>query len=228
MSEDNLEIIYQNDDLIAINKPHGLLVHRTKMALDATEFAVQRLRNQIGQRVFPCHRLDRKTSGVLLFAKNEIANQKMQAKFRECEVEKLYHAIVRGYLHESDQIDYALTNEGKTKEAITHYRPIKRYEILLENGKFKTARYTLVELIPKTGRFHQLRKHMAHIMHPILGDRPHGCNKQNKIWKERFSMMTMMLHATTLSFIWSGEEIVIGASQSKEFNRVIKILDPEV
>ncbi len=219
-----LEILAEQNDWIAINKPHGLLVHKSRIARDATEFAVQLLRDQIQQVVYPVHRLDRKTGGVLLFAKNKATNAELQALFRERTVQKTYKAIVRGFVEEAGKIDYALTNEDKTKEAQTHYRCLEQFEIPVALGKFPTSRYSLVELTPHTGRFHQLRKHMAHIFHPIIGDRPHGCNKQNRMWKQDFQMDTMLLHAERLVFDWQGKEILISANFSTEFQRVLEIL----
>jgi tRNA pseudouridine65 synthase len=197
-----LEILFENETLIAINKPHGLLVHKTSIAADVKTFAVQQLRDQIGQRVYPAHRLDRKTAGVLLFAKNKSEDYKLQKLFRERKVEKNYKAIVRGYTDAEGLIDYALKEkEGdRLKEAVTAYTLIKRFEIDIPSAGFPSSRYSLVDLKPRTGRYHQLRKHMAHIFHPIIGDRPHGCNKQNKLWKENFNMMTMLLHASHLVF----------------------------
>jgi len=223
-----LNILFEDDHLVAIHKPAGLLVHRTKIANDADEFALQLLRDQIGQKVYPTHRLDRKTSGVLLFAKDEETNRLMQIQFMEQNVSKTYKAIVRGWTDDAGIIDYALTNEsGKTQDAITHYTTIQRSEIDLPNGKFPTARFSLVELKPETGRMHQLRKHLAHIFHPIIGDRPHGCNKQNKLFKEHFSMMEMMLHADKLEFEHpkSKEEKLIHSTIRGEFNRMLKELN---
>lgn len=196
-----LEVLFEDEFLIAIHKPNGLLVHRTKIATDADFFALQILRDQIGQKVFPTHRLDRKTSGVLLFAKDEETNRAMQTQFMEQRISKEYKAIVRGWTDDSGTIDYALTTDsGKTQDAVTHYTTIQRSEIPLTNGKFSTARFSLVQLNPETGRMHQLRKHLAHIFHPIIGDRPHGCNKQNKLFLDHFSMIEMMLHAQKLVF----------------------------
>ncbi len=220
-----LEVIFENDELVAINKPHGLLVHRTPMAKDATEFAVQLLRDQIGQRVHPVHRLDRKTSGVLLFAKSAEANQAVQSLFRERQVKKIYKAIVRGYVEKEGAIDYPLREGDKTQPAQTNYRLLQQFEIDLPSGGFPTSRYSLVELRPHTGRYHQLRKHMAHIRHPIIGDRPHGCNKQNKLWKEHFQLTHMLLHAESLSFeLPNGQPITIKAASSPEFARAIQLL----
>lgn len=219
-----LQILFEDEFLIAIHKPNGLLVHRTKIAIDAEEFALQILRDQIGQRVYPTHRLDRKTSGVLLFAKDEETNREMQMQFMEQEVSKTYKSIVRGWTEDEGTIDYALTTDkGKVQDAITHYKTVERSEIDLPNGKFSTARFSLVELTPETGRMHQLRKHLAHIFHPIIGDRPHGCNKQNKLFLEHFSMIEMMLHAENLRFKHpkTGEVILVQSEIQGEFKRML-------
>ena len=222
-----LEIIYQDDHLIAINKPHGLLVHRSFIASDASEFAVQLLRDQIGRRVYPAHRLDRKTGGVLLFALSAEVNSAMQQQFAERKVKKTYFAIVRGHTPDSGEIDYPLKREGGgEQDAVTNFETLAKAEIPVPFGKHATSRYSLVKLTPHTGRFHQLRKHMAHIFHPIAGDRPHGCNKQNKLWKEKFGMMTMLLHAGELQFEHpvTGKKMKIEARLQEEFLRVTKIL----
>jgi tRNA pseudouridine65 synthase len=223
-----MTILFQSPDLVAINKPHGLLVHRSPIASDASEFAVQLLRDQLGQRVWPVHRLDRKTGGVLLFALNEAMNAAMQKQFMEGQVHKMYVALVRGYTPDTLTIDYALRRDedngkpGPLQEAVTHLKTVRRTEIPLAHGKHQTSRYSLVELTPETGRMHQLRKHMAHILHPIIGDRPHGCNKQNKLFLEQFAMNTMLLHARQLGFQHpvSGEEIQIEAPFQTEFERM--------
>lgn len=226
-----LPILYQSADLVAINKPHGLLVHRSPIASDASEFAVQLLRDQLGQRVYPVHRLDRKTSGVLLFALNEAMNAAMQQHFMNGQVHKTYLAIVRGYTPDERTIDYPLRrdegrNAGTMQDAVTHLKTLQRTEIPLAHGKHQTSRYSLVELMPTTGRMHQLRKHMAHILHPIIGDRPHGCNKQNKLFLDHFAMNTMLLHAQRIQFQHpvSGEDIMIEAPWQSEFERMFGAL----
>ncbi|GAB2565332.1 pseudouridine synthase [Spirosoma areae] len=224
-----LSILYQSPDLVAINKPHGLLVHRSPIASDASEFAVQLLRDQLGQRVYPVHRLDRKTGGVLLFALSESMNSAMQIRFMEGGVHKTYVAIVRGYTPDEQIIDYPLRRDdgdgkpGVLQDAVTHLKTLQRTEIPLPFGKHTTSRYSLVELTPTTGRMHQLRKHTAHILHPIIGDRPHGCNKQNKLFTEFFGMNTMLLHARQISFEHpvSAEEIIITAPMQAEFRRMM-------
>ncbi len=223
-----LEIIYQDEYLIAINKPHGLLVHRSKIANDAKEFALQLLRDQIGRHVNPVHRLDRKTGGVLLFAFEKEVEIAMQKQFQETLVDKHYLAIVRGYTPPELEIDYALAKEnGTIQEAQTRFITLKQSEIAIGIGKHPTSRYSYVEANPKTGRMHQIRKHFAHIFHPIIGDRPHGCNKQNRFFKEHFDMNTMMLHASKLSFTHpvTGKKITIEANLQPEFERTLSFLN---
>jgi len=223
-----LNILYQDEYLCAINKPHGLLVHQSPIARDAEEFALQLLRDQLDQHVHPVHRIDRKTGGVLLFALNEAINKQVQLLFAENKMDKEYLAIVRGYTEDQGEIDYALTREdGKIQEALTSYQTISRAEIPVPFGKHQTSRYSLVKTFPKTGRMHQIRKHFAHILHPIIGDRPHGCNKQNKLFKERWQMDTMMLHAHRLSFVHpvTNETINIEAPLQSEFVRMIEMMD---
>jgi tRNA pseudouridine65 synthase len=226
----NLEIVYEDEQLVAINKPHGLLVHRTKIAKDASEFALQLLRNQIGQHVYPCHRLDRKTSGVLLFAKDEETNKRMQIKFAEGQVSKKYLAIVRGYTNQKGIIDYPLKkDDGIIQEAVTAYRTLQQTELNVPFAGKSTSRYSLLEIEPLTGRMHQIRKHFAHIFHPIIGDRPHGCNKQNRLFKEKWEMTTMMLHANVLAFQHpvTSQPITISSQPFEEFKRVTRILEFE-
>ncbi len=159
-----LEILFQDKDIVAINKPHGLLVHRSPIAADASEFAIQILRDQIGQMVHPVHRLDRKTSGVLLFALNKEAERALQVKFDQKQIYKSYLAVLRGFVADEGTIDYPLKNEKEViQEAVTHFKTLEKSEIPLVFGKHATSRYSLVLAEPETGRFHQLRKHFAHI-----------------------------------------------------------------
>lgn len=222
-----LEIIYRDENLVAINKPHGLLVHRSPMAADAQDVAVQCLRNQIGQMVFPVHRLDRKTAGLLLFALDAKTNSLMQQQFMHQSVHKTYLAIVRGYCPESGTIDYAIkTDDGRQLEAITKYRRLQTVELALPQGKFQSSRYSLVQLNPLSGRMHQLRRHMAHIHHPIIGDRPHGCNKQNKLFKQTWNHMDMLLHAYELCFThpFQKKNIRLRAAFQPSFQRMYQLL----
>lgn len=222
-----LEIVYQDEYLIAINKPHGLLVHRSSIASDAKEFALQMLRDQINRYVSPVHRLDRKTGGLLLFTFEKEVEIAMHKQFQEGLVKKKYKAIVRGYAPDSLDIDYPLVKEnGVSQEAFTSFITLNRAELDIPLGKHPTSRYSLVEASPTTGRMHQLRKHFAHIFYPIIGDRKHGCNKQNKLFKEQWEMTTMLLHASELEFTHpvTGEQLHLEAPLHDEFNRVMALM----
>ncbi len=222
-----LEILYKDDQLVAINKPHGLLVHPSPIARDADEFALQMLRDQLGQYVYPVHRLDRKTSGVLLFALSSEVAKLTHEQFMLHTITKEYMAIVRGHLAADVIVDYPLTNlEGKIQEAVTEINLIKQSEIAVPLGKFPTSRYSLVQAFPQTGRYHQIRKHLKHLFHPIIGDRPHGCSKQNRLFKQKWEMTTTLLHARALHMVHptTKEELVITASYHPEFIRMVNVL----
>lgn len=205
-------------------------MHQSPLARDADEFAIQLLRDQIGQRVYPSHRLDRKTSGVLVFSLDKETDRFMQMQFQNKETDKRYLALVRGFAPEEMTIDYALhRDDGVLQDAVTHFKRLETFEIPVAQGKFPTSRYSLVEANPETGRMHQLRKHFAHIFHPIIGDRPHGCNKQNKFWLENFQMNKMLLHASELTIIHpqTNEKLQLKAEMSTEFKRVLELLNTE-
>lgn len=222
-----LEIIYEDQYIVAINKPHGLLVHQSPIARDAEEFALQLLRDQLGRTVYPAHRLDRKTAGILLFSLDKETDRIMQQKFQNREVDKKYLALLRGYAPDQQTIDYPLKREdGTIQEAITHFKTLEYFELPVPFGKHPSSRYSLVEAAPETGRMHQLRRHFAHIFYPIIGDRPHGCNKQNKFWLEHFDMNTMLLHASELTFNHphTHQKVELRASISNEFGRVLAVL----
>lgn len=208
----NLSVLYQDDYLVAINKPAGLLVHRSNIDRHETQFAVQLLRDQIGQRVFPIHRLDKPTAGVLLFALNSHIARQMGEVFISKEIDKQYLAIVRGYTDETGIIDYPLKEEldkmtdskarkdKPAQEAISHYQRLATIELPFAVGRYNTARYSLVKLSPKTGRKHQLRRHLKHIFHPIVGDTTHGDGKQNSFFRQQFNCHQLLLTATELTF----------------------------
>ena len=178
-----LEILYQDDVLVAVNKPAGMLVHRSWLDRHETQFVMQNFcAIKSGCLVYPIHRLDRPTSGVLLFALNsEIANLLCQ-QFEQKQTEKQYLAVVRGYVTGHGEIDYPLKiqldkiadkfsqQDKAPQSAVTFYEGLQTVEMPYGVGRYATSRYSLVRLVPKTGRKHQLRRHMKHIFHPILGD----------------------------------------------------------
>jgi tRNA pseudouridine65 synthase len=204
------------------------LVHRSPIAADAEEFSLQLLRDQVGLKVNPVHRLDRATGGVLLFALDKQVEITMQQQFSDNLVQKNYLAIVRGYTPDTEEIDYPLRKEnGTMQEAFTTYKTLSRAEIAVPLGKHETSRYSLIDVKPTTGRMHQIRKHLSHVDHPIIGDTTHGCNKQNKLFRERWEMTTLLLHASKLMFTHpvTHQPIIIQAPVQKEFNRVMGLMN---
>ena len=208
-----LEILYQDEVLVAVNKPAGMLVHRSWLDRHETQFVMQTLRDQIGQLVYPIHRLDRPTSGVLLFALNsEIANL-LCRQFEQKQIEKQYLAVVRGYVTGHGEIDYPLKvqldkiadkfsqPDKAPQSAVTFYEGLQTVEMPYGVGRYATSRYSLVRLIPQTGRKHQLRRHMKHIFHPILGDTQYGDLHQNRALMEHTGCARLLLHAEKLTFV---------------------------
>ncbi len=212
VTQQMLEVLYQDQHLIAINKPAGWLVHRSWLDRHETRFVMQTVRDQIGQHVFPVHRLDKPTSGALLMALSSEVACLLARQFEHHTIEKKYHAIVRGYVNQADIINYALTEEkdkiadkyaskiSQPQPSITHYSPLAKVECPIEIGRYPTSRFSLLALRPITGRKHQLRRHMAHIRHPIIGDTTHGDLRQNRGVSHHFASSRLMLHASYLSF----------------------------
>ena len=231
-----LEILYRDEYIIAINKPSGLLVHKSPIDKHETEFALQLLRDQIGQYVYPVHRLDKPTSGVLLFALSADVAQIMSLSFRENEVEKTYLAVVRGFTEEKDLIDYPLKQMLDTKEekrtgitkeeqeAQTEYERLAIVELPYAVSRYPVARYSLLRLKPKSGRKHQLRRHMKHIFHPIVGDTKHGRGEHNKLFREKFNCHRLLLHAVKIEFIHpvNKNKIIVDAPLDIMFETLFK------
>ena len=202
---DTLDIIYRDEQLIAIHKPAGLLVHRTVLDRNETRFAVQLLRDQIGQYVYPVHRLDRGTSGVLLFALDKEIGKLLSGQFEAQQVDKTYLAVVRGHPPEAGSIDHALTRQyddyefraanasAEAQAALTHYRRLAVTELPHQVDIYPTSRYALLELKPHTGRRHQLRRHLKHLAHPIIGDATYGKGRHNRLFQELFGCRRMLL-----------------------------------
>ena len=234
-----LEILYQDEYLVAVNKPSGLLVHRSPIDKHETRFALQLIRDQIGKYVHPAHRLDKPTSGVLLFALNTEIAQIMSELFRSREVKKEYIAVVRGYTQEQELIDHPLkqmldTKEQKklgitkeAQEAQTQYERLATVELPYAVSRYPVARYSLVKLLPKSGRKHQLRRHMKHIFHPIVGDTKHGRGEHNKLFREKFDCHRLLLHSSKIRFLHpvTKEEIVIEAGVDEIFKKMFEIFN---
>lgn len=228
-----LEILYQDQYLIAINKPAGMLVHRSWLDKHETVFAMQTLRDQIGQHVFPIHRLDRPTSGVLLFALDSNTARMMSEQFEQHQIQKSYLAVVRGYLLGEGRIDYPLkvvqdkiadkfSGDKEPQVAITDYQSLATVEMPYPAGKFSTARYSLVQLFPQTGRKHQLRRHLKHLFHPIIGDTNYGDLHQNRAFTANTGCDRLFLHSNQLQFTHPHtlQKIVIDAPLDQQWQQL--------
>lgn len=234
-AEVDLEILYRDEFLVAINKPAGLLVHRSNIDRHETRFAVQLLRDQLGQAVFPVHRLDKPTAGVMVFALSSEVARKMMGVFMADSLEKTYLAVVRGYCPEQAIIDYPLqeeldkmtdrlAQEDKAAQlAITHYQRLATVELPFAVGRYPSSRYSLLQLSPKTGRKHQLRRHLKHIFHPIIGDTTHGDGKHNDFFRRHFDCHQLLLAATALRFPHPCENTILNIQACLDvgFSRIL-------
>ncbi len=211
-----LEILYQDRYLVAINKPSGLLVHKSPIDKKETRFALQLVRDQIGKFVYPIHRLDKPTSGVLIFALSSEVAKLMSDIFKSHKIEKEYIAVVRGYTKNSELINYDL-KLLLDKKAVELPFTVSRYPV---------ARYSLLKLLPKTGRKHQLRRHLKHIFHPIVGDTKYGRTEHNNLFRKEFNCHRLLLHARSMSFNHpiSGELVVIEAKFDEVFKKLNRSL----
>jgi tRNA pseudouridine65 synthase len=225
-----LEILHADSHLVAINKPHNLLVHRSPIAAQESVFALQLLRDQLGQQVWPCHRIDRKTAGVLLFALDKETLAAMGKLFETNQTQKVYNAIVRGFVPDTGSCNRPLAKEnGQMQEALTEFTCLEKYVLDIPVNKYPQSRYSLVEARPETGRMHQIRRHFAQMRHYIIGDKTHGECKQNKMFEERMGLDTMLLHAKGLSFIHpiTSEPINLEAGYQANFANMLSILRAE-
>lgn len=231
-----LEIIYQDEWLVAVNKPAGWLVHRSWLDRKEKVVVMQTVRDQIGQHVFTAHRLDRPTSGVLLMGLSSEAGRLLAQQFEQHQIQKTYHAVLRGWLDGAATLDYPLLEEldkiadkfsaepRAPQPAVTDYQALAQTEMPVAIGKYSSARYTLVEMSPRTGRKHQLRRHMAHLRHPIIGDSAHGDLRQNRGAAAHFGLDRLMLHASALSLThpFTGEPLVIRAGLDPIWHQMLQ------
>ncbi|MFM6985155.1 MAG: pseudouridine synthase [Hydrogenophaga sp.] len=223
-----LQILYRDDYLAAVHKPPGLLVHRTGLDAGETRFALQLLRDQLGQPVWPVHRLDKGTSGVLLFALDASTARSLGQAFESgAGLRKTYRAVVRGWPADAGLIDHPLkrmpddmrTEREEVQDAVTRFRTLERYELPLPQGGFATTRCALLELQPLTGRRHQLRRHCKHIAHPLIGDATHGKGPLNRALATFLGEQRLWLHAQQLELVHpvNGQALSLQAGTGPEW-----------
>jgi tRNA pseudouridine65 synthase len=212
-----MEILYRDDELVAVSKPSGLAVHRGWANDD--EYAMTRLRDTLGRWVYPIHRLDRGASGVLLFGLSAPAARRLCESFERREVDKRYLALVRGVPPAELSIDHPLVPEdGKEAQpATTHVRLLAQF-----------GRYAWVEARPQTGRLHPIRRHLKHISCPIIGDVKYGKGEHNRLFRERYGLHRLALHAVSLSLPGlGGDRLEISAPLPPELAHTIERLSAE-
>jgi len=240
MPDETLPVLFQDEWLIAVHKPSGLLVHRSDIDRHETRFAVQILRDQIGHRVYPVHRLDKGTSGVLLFALDRDVARQVGAQFERQEVAKTYLAVVRGWPPEAGTIDHPLVRvvdvyagvagDDTPLPAVTRYRRLAICELPYAVDRYPSSRYALLELEPLTGRRHQLRRHLKHISHPIIGDATYGKGRHNRLFQELFGSHRLLLASTEtrLTHPVTGRELTLTAPLAEDFAEVLRRLGWEM
>jgi len=200
-----LQVLFQNEKWIAIEKPAGLFVHPSFMGKRDEPSAMKILRDQLGQWVYPVHRLDRPTSGVLLFGLSPEAAEELAVNFRERQMKKTYYAVVRGWTPKSGvitkpirKIDDDGNYEEIEQEATTEYECLETFELPFSVGVHPTSRFSLVKVHPVTGRRHQIRRHFASISHPLIGDVLYGDGKYNRLYREKTGVHRLMLHCAEM------------------------------
>jgi tRNA pseudouridine65 synthase len=208
-ASDELPVLYRDDAIVVVNKPSGLLVHRSPIDRHETRFAVQLLRDQLGRHVYPVHRLDKGTSGALTFALDKATATALAEQFAGRQVRKTYVAVVRGWPPASGVIDHPLdpVQDTYAPAAVTARKPCRTVlrslawvELPVRVDRYPTSRYALVELEPETGRRHQLRRHLAHLSHPIIGDSTYGKGRHNRLFVERYGVHRLLLACVRLEF----------------------------
>jgi len=202
-----IDIIHLDDDLVAVNKPSGIKVHRGPYDARREPFLLQMVRDQLNRHLYPVHRLDQPTSGILLFALNPGAARSLAKSFARRQVHKTYLAVVRGYIAEVGEVDYSLSGSGDGEAMDREHRPARTGYLRLDTtelpaavGRYATARYSLVQVAPATGRMHQIRRHMRHLRHPIINDRRYGDNKHNRFFSDILACRRLLLAATAIRF----------------------------
>ncbi|MEO0896352.1 MAG: pseudouridine synthase [Bacteroidota bacterium] len=202
MNEKELEILYLDDHIVAVNKPAGMIVHRNEYTQEEFENLLNLLSRQLKKYLFPVHRLDRATAGVMIFALTKEASNKLMQMFAEKQVYKEYLTIVRGLAEESGIITRELRKKPSRKfqKAETHFWCLTQKELPIPLNDFPQVRYSLLKVHPVTGRRHQIRRHLSYEHHPILGDKKHGHSTHNNLWKEELKLEGLMLQSHHLKF----------------------------
>jgi len=224
----NFEIIFEDTYLLCVCKPNNMVVHHAYHSRNVADeiSLLQAIQEEKGIKVYPIHRLDRKTSGIILLAKETSYVSKFQELFTNNEIEKTYYGLVRGHSPETKIIDSPVKGkDGKVhKEALTNLKTLAQITLAIPVKPYDSSRYSLVELKPKTGRMHQLRAHTLKISHPLIGDAKYGDKNHNLMFEENFGCKNLFLHAGELAFKhpFSEENLILKANFPKDWISLFK------
>jgi tRNA pseudouridine65 synthase len=219
----SLQIIFEDEYLLCVNKPNNVLVHHAFHSRNVADedSLLQIIENEKGLKVYPIHRLDRKTSGIILLAKQKEFVSKFQELFTNSEISKTYFGIVRGFSPDEKTIDTPVKGRDANvhKEALTYLKTLEKVTLNIPIKPYDSSRYSLVELSPKTGRMHQLRVHANKISHPLIGDAKYGDKNHDLMFEENFGWKNLFLHAGKLEFThpFSSEKLILKASFPKDW-----------
>lgn len=219
----SLQIIFEDEYLLCVNKPNNVLVHHAFHSRNVADedSLLQIIENEKGLKVYPIHRLDRKTSGIILLAKQKEFVSKFQELFTNSEISKTYFGIVRGFSPDEKTIDTPVKGRDANvhKEALTYLKTLEKVTLNIPVKPYDSSRYSLVELSPKTGRMHQLRVHANKISHPLIGDAKYGDKNHDLMFEENFGWKNLFLHAGKLEFThpFSSEKLILKASFPKDW-----------
>jgi len=226
----DLSILYHDEYLIAVNKPANLLVHKSALDRDPDN-VLKRLRKQIDQYLFPVHRLDKPTSGVLLFTLDKESARSLGCQFESHTIEKNYTAIVRGYLFESGTVEHAIDDRDSPNkqrlDAVTNYQSQAHIELPYKVDRYDTTRYSIVNVQPQTGRRHQIRRHMKHLHHPLIGDTSYGKSLHNRFFQQHYDCHRLLLHARSLHFTHPHTHAPLSISAPHTDAQFIRVLSDE-
>lgn len=223
----SIEIIFEDEYLIVVNKPNNYLIHKSQYARNIRETTLlEFLKQQLGYSIYPAHRLDRKTSGIIILLKDKQYVAKFQELFISNTIQKTYYAIVRGFSDKNGIINSPVKNDdtGIYKNALTNYESVANIELDIPVHPYNSSRYSLIKLTPETGRMHQLRKHLNKISHPIIGDYKYGDRFHNRMFEIELNCIYMFLHAYSIEFTQpiTKKNIQLIANFPPDWNKLFK------
>ena len=224
-----LRILHHDDAVVVVDKPEGMAVHRSQLVGADDDYLIDRVRQQTGRTLYLAHRLDRATSGAIVLAADKDTAAKLGTQFMQREVDKTYLAVCRGWPAAEGTIDYPLDAPGKreVKSAITRYTTLATATLAVPMGRYEAQRYALLQAMPETGRYQQIRRHFHHLSHHLIGDTTHGRGDHNRLFRMHLGVHRLLLHAWRISFAHPrhGGTLHIEAPLDQAWQRVLDRFD---